>query len=76
MTADDFQPSLEYAHDSYPGEAAACAALVSDAVAAVSRLAQLTGNLTDTELTAVARSLALINQQICWVHHIPWSLPL
>ena len=62
MTTDDSQPPLEYAHDSYPGEAAACAALVSDAVAAVSRLARLTGNLTDTELTALARSLTLVQQ--------------
>ena len=57
------QPRDQALYDSYPGEAAACAALVSDAVAAVSRLAQLTGNLTDAELTALARSLTLVQQQ-------------
>ena len=50
-------------YDSYPGGAAACAELVSDAVAAVSRLARLTGTLTDAELTSVMRSLALVHQQ-------------
>ncbi|WP_431843412.1 DUF222 domain-containing protein [Calidifontibacter indicus] len=57
------QPRDRALYDSYPGEAAACAALVSDALAAVSRLARLTGNLTDTELTSVMRSLALVHQQ-------------
>ncbi|WP_431842551.1 DUF222 domain-containing protein [Calidifontibacter indicus] len=55
--------SLEPFYDSYPGEAASCAAVVSDALAAVTRLAQLTGNLTDAELTSLARSLALVHQQ-------------
>ncbi|REF31832.1 HNH endonuclease [Calidifontibacter indicus] len=63
MTAEDFQPSLEYAHDSYPGEAAACAAAVAAVLPMIQRLSQLTGNLTDVELTTVGRSLALVQQQ-------------
>ncbi|WP_431841374.1 DUF222 domain-containing protein [Calidifontibacter indicus] len=55
--------SFEQFYDSYPGEAASCAALISDALAAATRLAQLTGNLTDAELTAAMRSLALVHQQ-------------
>ena len=55
--------SFEQLYDSYPGEAASCATVVSDALAAVARLAQLTGNLTDAELTAAMRSLALVHQQ-------------
>lgn len=55
--------SFEQLYDSYPGEAASCSALISDALAAATRLAQLTGNLTDAELTSLARSLALVHQQ-------------
>ena len=50
-------------HDSYPGEAAACATVVSESLAAITRLAQLPANLTDAELTAAVRSLALVTQQ-------------
>ena len=47
----------------YPGEAAECAARVVDAIAAARRLAELSANLTDTELTAAAQALALVNQR-------------
>ena len=64
MTTDEsFEALSEGMHDSYSGEAASCAAVVSDALAAVTRLAQLTDNLTDAELTAAMRSLALVHQQ-------------
>ena len=62
-TNEQFEALSDGLHDSYPGEAASCATVVSDALAAVTRLAQLTGNLTDAELTQAVRGLALVSQQ-------------
>ncbi|WP_240795964.1 HNH endonuclease signature motif containing protein [Yimella sp. RIT 621] len=48
---------------SYPGEAAECASAVSDVLASVERLASVSSNLTDVELTATAQSLVVMMQQ-------------
>lgn len=47
----------------YPGEAAECAAKVAEAIAAARRLAEISANLTDTELTAAAQALAVVTQR-------------
>lgn len=48
---------------SYPGEATECADEISGVLGSIARLSHITTNLTDSELTDAARSLALVMQR-------------